>query len=106
MILLLNESPEASAAWTGRFSRAERWAASPTTSDSSSARRERAQRSGTAVSAAMRVSVVIPAYNEARRLPATLTGWREFLSSQAFEWELIVVDDGSSDATASVAAGP
>lgn len=53
----------------------------------------------------MQVSVVIPAYNEARRLPATLAAWREFLSSQPLAWELVVVDDGSSDGTASVAAG-
>jgi glycosyltransferase involved in cell wall biosynthesis len=52
----------------------------------------------------MKVSVVIPAYNEARRLPATLVGWREFLSAQPYEWELVVANDGSSDATASVAA--
>jgi glycosyltransferase involved in cell wall biosynthesis len=52
----------------------------------------------------MKVSVVIPAYNEARRLPATLVAWREFLSGQPFEWEVVVADDGSKDATASVAA--
>ena len=52
----------------------------------------------------MKVSVVIPAYNEARRLPATLVAWREFLAGQAFEWEVVVADDGSKDATASVAA--
>lgn len=49
------------------------------------------------------VSIVIPAYNEARRLPATLAGWGAFLSSQPYRAELLVVDDGSRDATASVA---
>jgi glycosyltransferase involved in cell wall biosynthesis len=49
------------------------------------------------------VSIVIPAYNEARRLPATLAGWREFLDTQSSAWELVVVDDGSSDTTAAVA---
>jgi len=49
------------------------------------------------------VSVVIPAYNEARRLPSTLHGWREFLDAQAFTWEILVVDDGCADATAAVA---
>jgi arabinofuranan 3-O-arabinosyltransferase len=53
----------------------------------------------------MRVSVVIPAYNEARRLPSSLAAWRRFLSAQAFDWELVVVDDGSTDATAAVATG-
>ncbi len=51
----------------------------------------------------MDVSVVIPAYNEARRLPATLAGWRQYLSSQPFSSEVLVVDDGSRDATSSVA---
>ena len=50
------------------------------------------------------VSIVIPAYNEARRLPRTLAGWQSFLHAQAFEWELLVVDDGSHDTTADVAA--
>jgi glycosyltransferase involved in cell wall biosynthesis len=49
------------------------------------------------------VSIVIPAYNEARRLPATLDGWRTFLSGQAYDWEILVVDDGSRDDTLAVA---
>ena len=52
----------------------------------------------------MKCSVVIPAYNEARRLPTTLAGWGTFLAGQAFDSELIVVDDGSRDETASIAA--
>jgi glycosyltransferase involved in cell wall biosynthesis len=55
-------------------------------------------------SLAVKASVVIPAYNEARRLPATLQGWTTFLGGQPFDSELIVVDDGSRDATAEVAA--
>jgi glycosyltransferase involved in cell wall biosynthesis len=50
------------------------------------------------------VSIVIPAYNEARRLPATLDGWREFLSAQPYTSEVLVADDGSADATSDVAA--
>lgn len=50
------------------------------------------------------VSVVIPAYNEARRLGATLTSIVEYLHANTFaRYEVIVVDDGSSDATASIA---
>jgi glycosyltransferase involved in cell wall biosynthesis len=52
----------------------------------------------------VKCSVVIPAYNEARRLPTTLAGWTTFLAGQTFESELIVVDDGSADDTAAVAA--
>jgi len=48
------------------------------------------------------VSIVIPAYNEAQRLPATLAAWRRFLTPRAFNWEVLVVDDGSTDKTATV----
>ena len=54
----------------------------------------------------MQLSVVIPAFNEARRLPSTLAAWRSYLEPQPFGWELVVVDDGSSDATIAVAVGP
>lgn len=51
------------------------------------------------------LSVVVPAYNEERRLGPTLAAIREHLeSSDHGEWELIVVDDGSTDRTAEVAA--
>jgi len=50
------------------------------------------------------VSIVIPAYNEARRLPMTLDGWRSFLAEQAYPSEVVVVDDGSTDASSAVAA--
>ena len=47
------------------------------------------------------LSIVIPAYNEEKRLPATLDRVREYLStSQDPDWECIVVDDGSKDGTA------
>ena len=49
------------------------------------------------------LSVVIPAYNEERRLPDTLRGWQAFLGQQSYSAELLVVDDGSRDATAGVA---
>jgi dolichyl-phosphate beta-glucosyltransferase len=50
-----------------------------------------------------RLSVVVPAYNEARRLPATLASVRAYLRDHGREHEIVVVDDGSSDATAQVA---
>ena len=46
------------------------------------------------------LSVVVPAYNEATRILATLDAVAAHLSAKPFPWELIVVDDGSSDATA------
>lgn len=49
------------------------------------------------------VSVVVPAYNEARRLPETLAKVQEYLRAQPYPYEILVVDDGSSDGTADVA---
>jgi dolichyl-phosphate beta-glucosyltransferase len=49
------------------------------------------------------VSIVIPAYNEERRLGATLAIIASFLQTQPWGWEIRVVDDGSSDDTAGVA---
>ena len=43
------------------------------------------------------LSVVIPAYNEAARLPATLRDLRAFLDRDGRRAEVIVVDDGSTD---------
>jgi glycosyltransferase involved in cell wall biosynthesis len=47
----------------------------------------------------MRALVIVPAYNEERNLPAVLAELR----SEAPGWEVCVVDDGSTDATAAVA---
>jgi dolichyl-phosphate beta-glucosyltransferase len=46
------------------------------------------------------LSVVIPAYNEALRLPATLRRIHAYLEEAAPDHEIIVVDDGSTDSTA------
>jgi dolichyl-phosphate beta-glucosyltransferase len=53
----------------------------------------------------MDLSVVIPAYEEAARLGATLERILSFLAARGGSFEIVVVDDGSSDATAEVAAG-
>lgn len=49
------------------------------------------------------VSVVVPAYNEGRRLGSTLEQITGYFRSQALPFEVIVVSDGSTDDTASVA---
>ena len=48
------------------------------------------------------LSLIIPAYNEAQRLPPTLAHCVAYLSQQPYRWEIIVVDDGSSDDTLAV----
>jgi glycosyltransferase involved in cell wall biosynthesis len=48
--------------------------------------------------------VVIPAYNEVRRLPSTLAAIQAYLARQSYPSEVIVVDDGSTDQTVAVAA--
>ncbi len=45
------------------------------------------------------LSIVIPAYNEARRLPRTLEQIRAFLEKQPYAAEVLVVENGSTDAT-------
>mgnify|MGYP006296955967 CR=1 FL=1 len=49
------------------------------------------------------LSLVIPAYNEEKRLERSLTGAVEYLSENEYSYEVIVVDDGSRDKTAEVA---
>ncbi len=49
------------------------------------------------------VSIVIPAYNEARRLPRGLERIWAYLDARHLDAEVIVVDDGSSDASAQIA---
>jgi dolichyl-phosphate beta-glucosyltransferase len=46
------------------------------------------------------ISIVIPAYNEARRLPATLDRLEAYITGRGLRAEVIVVDDGSLDSTA------
>jgi dolichyl-phosphate beta-glucosyltransferase len=45
------------------------------------------------------LSVVIPAFNEAERLPRTLERVRAYLDGRGTAYEILVVDDGSTDAT-------
>jgi glycosyltransferase involved in cell wall biosynthesis len=48
------------------------------------------------------LSVVVPAYNEERRLPDTLAQILAYLERQPYRFELIVADDGSADRTAAL----
>ncbi len=48
------------------------------------------------------LSVVVPAYNEERRLPITLENVIPFLEACGRSFEVILVDDGSSDSTLAI----
>jgi dolichyl-phosphate beta-glucosyltransferase len=57
----------------------------------------------------VQLSIVVPAYDEAERLPPTLRIMELYLRNRrkddaTFTFEIIVVDDGSNDATAATAA--
>ncbi len=53
------------------------------------------------------ISIVVPAYNEARRLPSTLDTLTRYVEAHRFGFaEILVVDDGSTDDTAAVAGRP
>lgn len=51
------------------------------------------------------ISIVIPAYNEGARLGPTLERVLDFVRKQAWDAEVIVVDDGSCDHTADIVRG-
>ncbi len=48
------------------------------------------------------LAVVVPAYNEEERIAASLESLVDYLSDQPYTWEIVVADDGSADATASI----
>ncbi len=50
----------------------------------------------------MHLSVIIPAYNEARRITDTLISIRDYLSREPYDWEVLVMNDGSTDNTAEI----
>ena len=52
---------------------------------------------------AVELSMVIPAYDEARRLPPTLARIRAYLDAGPDTYEVLVVDDGSRDDTVAAA---
>jgi len=48
------------------------------------------------------LSIIIPAYNEAKRLPLTLIDIDKHLENQEYSYEILVVNDGSTDETAEI----
>ena len=49
------------------------------------------------------IAVILPAYNEADRIDATLRSIAGYLSRLGVEWPVFLADDGSTDGTAAVA---
>jgi glycosyltransferase involved in cell wall biosynthesis len=54
---------------------------------------------------AVTYSIIIPAYNEAKRIGATLEKVLRYIDQQGWGAEVIVVNDGSQDATADIVRG-
>jgi len=48
------------------------------------------------------LSLIVPAFNEAARLPRTLVRLHEYLSEQSYTYEILVVLDGPTDGTGDV----
>ena len=48
------------------------------------------------------LTLLVPSYEEERRLPATLAGLAEFLDGWGIDYRVVVVDDGSRDQTARI----
>jgi dolichol-phosphate mannosyltransferase len=63
----------------------------------------RSTREASARGLRMKLSVVVPAHNEEKNLEPTLTELMDVLDAQAIPFEIIVVDDNSSDGTRSLA---
>ncbi len=51
------------------------------------------------------LSVIIPAYNEEARIEKTLRSVDEYLSRQQYPYQIIVINDGSSDRTSELVKG-
>jgi dolichyl-phosphate beta-glucosyltransferase len=51
------------------------------------------------------LSVIVPAYNEERRISKTLGKIDKYLSKQSYSYEIIVASDGSKDKTGEVVKG-
>lgn len=50
----------------------------------------------------MKISIIIPAFNEAKRIGASIHTILDYLTSTSWTYEIIVIDDGSTDSTFAV----
>lgn len=53
-------------------------------------------------SATISITIIIPAHNEEKRLPTNLLRIIEYCTSQYWDYEVIIVEDGSTDGTVNV----
>lgn len=51
----------------------------------------------------MQLSVIVPAYNEAKNLETNINKFNEYLAKQNYDYEIIIINDGSIDNTKTVA---
>lgn len=51
------------------------------------------------------LSVILPVYNEEKLIESTLFGVAEYLKAQNYRYEIIAIDDGSTDNTKSILTG-
>lgn len=54
-------------------------------------------KSTTTLPSAPKVSIIVPIFNEEESLPPLYTGIRDEMEKQSASWEIVFVDDGSSD---------
>jgi glycosyltransferase involved in cell wall biosynthesis len=52
----------------------------------------------------MELSIIVPAYNEVENIPDLLEETADVISSKKRDWEVVLVDDGSTDGTYEVAS--
>lgn len=50
----------------------------------------------------MKISIIIPAYNEEQRIKGTLEAYNDFFNKQNFDYEILVVINGTTDSTPTV----
>lgn len=64
-----------------------------------------AQMNPVAVTEGPYLTIVVPAYNEASRIAASLQTMQRYFDGRGYAYEILVVDDGSTDGTRGVVAG-
>lgn len=48
------------------------------------------------------LSIIVPAFNEEQRIGSTIKCWARYLAKQSYTWEVLIINDGSTDSTVNV----